>query len=508
MKGTVLFTKKNAFGFYGFIKGENNATFYFDASCIIKGNYIKKGNAVSFNIEQMTDGKTRAINVANFKFKTFDDEQRHKIEQVLSAKLNEVGVIDFAGIPAILKTINFDYTEYSKDLESLIQHEFVGVFSVRKKVEINGKIYQAALFRFESEDLLLQEKEKEISEKLVTEMAKNGYVQCSTLPKILSECGIDYKSYACSITQFVEMYLAKYFVLMRNVPMNNKTLPSILVPFDSELQDIEESKLTNKECNTITDFEELEKFVKEAQYEEFLRSEKFTKKTPDQLGINGVLLAIKAVAGYFGDDPDITLNDFQRSLIETERAADLTQMREDENTLRQGIQSSFVPMTLDTFKACFADVYHGKNNLNNNWNALVERFWHIKNDLAFYFNAIWLVVFKKDRCVEFYIDEGAKQKDVRRIADLLRIWRDFSNSSHFTISLRLKRKILGKCLDCNNIEALCNAIDLFDNLTMPEAKQLSTYLRGDGEIDSRTLMSYFHSDIEALVSEKLVNFFW
>ena len=165
-------------------------------------------------------------------------------------------------------------------------------------------------------------------------------------------------------------------------------------------------------------------------------------------------------------------------------------------------------MTMDTFKICFADVYHGKNNVNNNWNALVERFWCVRNDIAFYFNAIWLVILKKDRCVDFYIEEGAKQKDLYRIADLLRIWKHFSDSSYFTIPLRLKRKLIGNCLDCGNIESLCNAIQLFDDFTMPEAKQLAIYLQGDIEIDSDTLMSYFHSDVEALVSEKLVNLFW
>lgn len=69
MKGTVLFTKKNALGIYGFIKDEKGDSFYFDTSCIIKGNYIQKGNTVSFEIEQMANGKTKAINVANFEYK-------------------------------------------------------------------------------------------------------------------------------------------------------------------------------------------------------------------------------------------------------------------------------------------------------------------------------------------------------------------------------------------------------------------------------------------------------
>lgn len=42
MKGTVLFTKKNALGIYGFIKDEKGDSFYFDTSCIIKVITFKK----------------------------------------------------------------------------------------------------------------------------------------------------------------------------------------------------------------------------------------------------------------------------------------------------------------------------------------------------------------------------------------------------------------------------------------------------------------------------------
>ena len=197
MKGTVLFNKKNALGVYGFIKDEKGDSVYFDTSCIVKGNYIQRGATVSFDIEQMANGKTRAINVANFEYKKLDAEQHDKIEQLLSEKLMEVSIIDFASLPVILKTIDFDYKEYSEDLGTFIQKEFAGVFIVRKKVEINGKIYQAALLRFETKDLLSHEKEEEISKRISIEMTKNGFVQCSTLPKTLSELGVDYKSYDC-----------------------------------------------------------------------------------------------------------------------------------------------------------------------------------------------------------------------------------------------------------------------------------------------------------------------
>lgn len=147
MKGTVLFIKKNAIGIYGFIKDEKGDSFYFDTSCIIKGNYIQKGNIVSFDIERMANGKTRAINVANFEYKKLDEEQHNIIEQVLSAKLSEISVIDFTAIPAILKAIEFDYKDYSDDLVTFIQKEFSDNFIIRRKLEIHGKVYQAALLK-------------------------------------------------------------------------------------------------------------------------------------------------------------------------------------------------------------------------------------------------------------------------------------------------------------------------------------------------------------------------
>ena len=63
--------------------------------------------------------------------------------------------------------------------------------------------------------------------------------------------------------------------------------------------------------------------------------------SPDQLWENGILLALKAVAGVLGDDPNIKINDFQRVLIETERASDLIQFRDDIDILRWGMQSSY-----------------------------------------------------------------------------------------------------------------------------------------------------------------------
>ena len=63
MTGEILFIKKTFKGIYGFIRCEDGNTYYYDTSSIVKGNYLKAGNAVEFDIVFLDDEKTKAVNV-------------------------------------------------------------------------------------------------------------------------------------------------------------------------------------------------------------------------------------------------------------------------------------------------------------------------------------------------------------------------------------------------------------------------------------------------------------
>lgn len=348
-----------------------------------------------------------------------------------------------------------------------------------------------------------------VIESLRTKALQEGFIYLAQLPDLLSQIGVDYKQYAPTLSLFIEKYFSKDFEKKTNVTIAGKNVPAILVVREHKEESINQKSTDEKgnadipSCN-----DQLVELIKNKQYEEFLRSDIFLTSTPNQLGPSGILLAVQAVAGFLGDDTNISLNDFQRALIEAEHTVDLLGLKNDEEILNQGMRSAFIPMSLDAFRANFASICYGKNNFNVNWNDLVERFWAAKNDLAFYLNAIWLIVFQKEKCVSYYIDEGVKDKKISRIGDLLLLWKSFSKAPGFAIPLRLKRKIIGNCLDCGCIDALVRAIGLFDYETMPEIHQLSKCLSGETSIDSNTLFGCFQSEIEPLISEKLVNLFW
>lgn len=229
------------------------------------------------------------------------------------------------------------------------------------------------------------------------------------------------------------------------------------------------------------------------------------KDTPDKLGWKGIWEASKALAAFLGDPMPLIMNDFQRSLIETGQSRDLIPYKEDDAFLFQGLQSSFAPMGMEDFRNCFRGLCLN-GTFNNNWPAMTGRFWYAKNDLAFYINMLWLIVSKQEKCVVFYLTEAKKNNYLKRLPDVLKIWQKILAKP--LIPLANKRMMVGNCLDLDDIDTLIQIIAQFDEVTMKEAKELPPYLKGEKAIDSERLYSYFHSDIDAQASEKLVNYFW
>lgn len=344
---------------------------------------------------------------------------------------------------------------------------------------------------------------------ICTQIEEKGAINCVDVPPLLEKVGIAYGAYSKDLDTFIKQEFDGVFRIRKNVPVSGGEASDFLVEEASGISEEEQiEKFSEVVSANPTALEKLEALLNDGNYRGFLHSKEFRSLAPNQLNVKGVTMAIRAVAGYLGDDTNIVLSEFQKTLIKAERAADLIPLRDDETVLMEGMSSSFEIVSVSTFQERFSSVCHGKNNLNNNWNGLVERFWGVKNELAFYINALWLFSLGKERCIEFYLEEGVKSKKIDRIADLLYIWKSISVQSHFVVPLGLKRKILGHCLDCDDIGALCKAIALFDDITMPEAKQLPAYLKWEKELTGETLMSLFHSDIAEQASQKLVNYFW
>lgn len=128
----------------------------------------------------------------------------------------------------------------------------------------------------------------------------------------------------------------------------------------------------------------LKEMFEAGDFEGFLRSKQFRNSSPLELGVSGVELALKALAGYLNDSIErFNLNEFQRILISVPTVTELKQYKDDELIQELGVQSAFVPLSSSDFAKVFTGVHNGKKTLNNNWNGIVERFWSAKITLLF-----------------------------------------------------------------------------------------------------------------------------
>lgn len=70
----------------------------------------------------------------------------------------------------------------------------------------------------------------ELFAQVKTIISKKGYILASTFPGILTSIGIvDYKKYASSIQKFVERYLSPDYIYEKNIQMNGKIYPGVIV---------------------------------------------------------------------------------------------------------------------------------------------------------------------------------------------------------------------------------------------------------------------------------------
>ena len=524
MKGRVLFTKKKQYGFYGFIKTADQKTYYFDTKSMDDGGWIKQGDWVRFDLMDISHNRVKAIQVRkcaspqqNAKY-FLDPEKARELREAFAQKLENTEMLSSDEILPVLREMNVELPEDGEGLVHFIRNNFSELGRVFPHYRVGKTEYPFVLIP-SWETLSDEDRERirqAIDEKMETEDEK--FLLCAILPAFLNSLEIDFKLYAPNIASFVNQYLADSYKCLRNVKINGKNQPAILVPLDSDLEESdypehpnhpkqkEKKNTAPKPSNELIG--KLDQYLQNQQYGELLRSPEFQTANPVQLGADGIQLVIRAIAGYLGNPTNIVLNEFQRKLIEATTSLDLFPLREDESILEQGLRSSFAPADMYSFRLSMGNLFYGKNTKNDNWMGIAERFWYIKNDLAFYINAILIIVSGHEKGFPLYLDEFSQIKTGNRLADMLRILRDFSDDPSEFVTLQEKRKIMGLCLDNNLISELCDAIELFDTKTMPESKSLLPYLCGEQAIDCATMMQFCHSQIEARVNEKLVNFFW
>ena len=604
MTGKILFVKKNFKGIYGFIQCEDDNTYYYDISSIVKGNYLKAGNHVEFDIVFLNDEKTKAVNVrlkhSTEEYSELKNEEKLEVIELLTSNLKQSFFVNCAIVPELLKSIGIDYKEYASDLSSFIEKYFLGIFNVRKQIEINGKKYPAVIMqtnRLFNE--VSEEKRGQIESRLFYEININGFFQACKFPMILREIGIkQYRDYATNMDSFIDSLFPDKFIPKKNVQVNGKRYPKIYVQIEKADEFIEENYLEKtiedekkfvtldekvifavrekigkvieeknfflsseipailKEFGIedykayaptidnfineyLSDLFEMKKnmvideksypnvivfryktcdknFLKKVKdmydvcdYEGILKLEELFAITPLMLGIDGIQLILKALLAYLGEnEKKADLNEFQKILIRTEKVMDLKQFKDDTKFLMLGMETSFISVGLEEFKRIFADVHNGKKNLNHSWNGIIERFWSAKNELAVYFTCLWIIICKKEKYIDYYIEEAGKDDRIDKLPTILKIYKEFAMGGKKYISPPLKRKILGRCFDYNDIHALIASTAFFDEDSISEIKEVVEFLEEKRVVNSEDLIRWFHSDLGALVSEKIINYYW
>ncbi|MDE6784267.1 MAG: hypothetical protein K2J26_02675, partial [Ruminococcus sp.] len=114
----------------------------------------------------------------------------------------------------------------------------------------------------------------------------------------------------------------------------------------------------------------------------------------------------------------------------------------------------------------------------------------------------------KENGIDVYVDEAFKDKKIDNLSLILKVYSDFILSGNEGVSLRLQKKIIGHCLDCNDIHSLVESYQYFDKTIIPVLSEVIKYIQEGHSVSSEQLISWFHSNIGEMISEKITNYYW
>lgn len=256
MKGEVILVIKNTKGVFGFIKCDGHPNYYYDTASIIKGNYLRKGDFVEFEIKYLGQGKTKAVDVKkvipDVQIRFLDSDKKENLNARFKAIISESGFVQFTQIIKILKSVGINYKEYAPDISSFISRNLGSDFEIKKPFIINGKTYPAVIVKADKE--LSEENRIKIRRKLLTVVRGNGFFPARMFPEYLQELGISkFQDYASGLDEFLDKYVPGVFVPVKDAVFDGKVYSKVYVfdkEFDKEETCIGEALITLNEILT------------------------------------------------------------------------------------------------------------------------------------------------------------------------------------------------------------------------------------------------------------------
>ena len=132
MRGKVLSIIKNQKDFYGFIKTKEE-NYYYDSTCVVKGNFLKIGTDVEFDVIPIDGGKrTKAINVKKVQLKSLPLEASLKqtVWNLIASNIGADGYLNLAVLVQVLLKNGIDYKQYSDTFVSFLERNFANFISL------------------------------------------------------------------------------------------------------------------------------------------------------------------------------------------------------------------------------------------------------------------------------------------------------------------------------------------------------------------------------------------
>lgn len=121
------------------------------------------------------------------------------------------------------RTINYDYPI-----------EVLKVFSKKSTVYVHVE-NDSVICRYKNKLVLDEEAKIKVQAELSRSMGGSNMLSAPSFPEAIKKAGIDdYKAYADSIEQFVEMYLTPQFCFRRNFEMNGKLQPGVIMHLNGQ----------------------------------------------------------------------------------------------------------------------------------------------------------------------------------------------------------------------------------------------------------------------------------
>lgn len=218
-----------------------------------------------------------------------DEQTRISIQLELVKSMGESNVFFAPLFPQILKKVGIEYYKiYADSIGGFIETYLTPQFCFCKNLEMNGKVHPGVILYLNGQDkdeilagisstrkevtvISIDDDGKEnLQSQLANYMGNNPVLLASALPEVLRNVGLeDYKKYAPSVEQFVESYLTPRFGFEKNLELNGKIHPGVVVLLDGRdisevLSDIvlnnDENK-KNSQANSVVSEELQEKIV-------------------------------------------------------------------------------------------------------------------------------------------------------------------------------------------------------------------------------------------------------